>query len=82
MFGPGASLGSYLGYQHYYVETLKLSEIVGKTDNNLMNIAVNFLDFNTSLTRNDIKRLKNKKDYWIGRMKEVENMPKRISFIK
>lgn len=70
----GTSLGTYFGYRHYYIETLKLSEIVGHTDDSLTNIAINFLDFDTGLTRNDITRLKNQKDFWIGRMKEVENI--------
>jgi hypothetical protein len=67
-----ASGGSYYYYHHTYVETLTLSEIVGRSDDNLTNIAVNFLDFDTGLTRNDLKQLKNNKAYWIGRMKEVE----------
>ena len=70
----GAFLGSYFGYQHYYLETLKLSEIVGHTDDGITNIAVNLMDFDTGLTRNDIRRLKSNKDYWIGRMNEVENI--------
>ena len=69
-----ASLGAYFGYQYYYVQTLQLSELVGKTDDSLTNIAVNFLDFDTGLTRNDINRLKRNKDYWIGRMKEIETI--------
>ena len=73
----GSSLGTYFGYQYYYVQTLQLSEIVGKTDNSLTNIAVNFLDFDTGLTRNDIRRLKNNKDYWLDRMKEIENIQDR-----
>lgn len=70
----GASLGAYFGYQYYYVQTLQLSELVGKTDDSLTNIAVNFFDFDTGLTRNDIRRLKNNKDYWLDRMKEIENI--------
>ena len=69
-----ALLTTYFGYQYYYVQTLQLSEVVGKTDNSIANIAINFLDFDTGLTRNDIRRLKNNKDYWIGRMKEVEKI--------
>lgn len=70
----GASLGSYFGYQHYYVETLKLSEIVGHTDDSLTNIAVNFLDFDTGLTRHDLHEIEYSKDYWLKRMKDVESM--------
>lgn len=49
-----------------------LSEIISKTDDNLTNIAVNLFDFDTGLTRHDINHLKNNKDYWIARIKEVE----------
>ena len=69
-----AALSTYFGYQYYCVQTLQLSEVVGHTDNSFANIAINFLDFDTGLTRNDVRRLKNNKDYWIGRMKEVENI--------
>lgn len=68
------SVGSYYYYRYNYVETLMLSEIAGKTDDNLTKIAVNLFDFDTGLTRIDLKRLKNNKDYWIRRMKEVENI--------
>jgi len=66
------SLGSYFTYKHYFVETLNLSEIVGHTDNPLANLALNFMDFDTGLTRNDLRRLKSNKDYWIDRIKEVD----------
>ena len=74
MLASIAALSTYFGYQYYYVQTLPLSEVVGHTDNSFANIAINFLDFDTGLTRNDVRRLKNNKDYWIGRMKEVENI--------
>lgn len=49
-----------------------LSEIVGKTDNAGINIAVNLFDFDTGLTRHEISQLNDRKDYWIARIKEVE----------
>ena len=70
----GASLGSFFGYQHYYVETLKLSEIVGHTDDSLTNIAVNFLDFDTGLTRKDLHKIKSSNEYWLKRKKDVESI--------
>ncbi len=70
----GTSLGSYFGYQHYYVETLKISEIVGTSDDDLTNIAVKLMDFDTGLTRHDIKQLNDKKDYWITRINELEKI--------
>jgi len=70
----GTTLCSYFGYQHYYVETLKLSEIVGHTDDTLTNIAVNFLDYDTGLTRHDLHKIESSKEYWLKRMKDVESM--------
>ena len=65
-------IGAYFSYRYYYVETLNLSEIVGHTDNPLANLAINFMDFDTGLTRNDLIHLKSNKDYWIDRIKEVD----------
>ena len=66
------SVSGYVYYQHNYVETLMLSEIVGKTDNPLINIAIKLGDFDTGLTRHDMKQLSENKDYWIRRIQEVE----------
>jgi len=68
------TLGSYFSYRHYFVKTLTLSEIVGHTDNPLANLAINLMDFDTGLTRNDLRRLKSNKDYWIGRIQEVDTI--------
>ena len=68
----GLSGGGYYYYQHFYVNTLKLSEIVGHSDNPIINIAVSLSDFNTGLTRHDIQQLKTNKDYWIERIKEAD----------
>ena len=68
------TLGSYFGYRHYFLETLTLSEIVGHTDNPIANLALNFMDFDTGLTRHDLRRLKSNKDYWIDRIKEVDSI--------
>lgn len=70
----GASLCSYFGYQFYYVKTLKLSEIVGHTDDTLTNIVVNFLDYDTGLTRHDIRKIESSKEYWLKRMRDVESI--------
>jgi hypothetical protein len=48
------------------------SEVIGKTDNPLANIAISFFDFNTGLTRHDIQHIEKTKGYWIRRIKEVE----------
>lgn len=70
----GTSAGFYYYYQYNYVETLMLSEILGKTDNNMTNIAVNLFDFNTGLTRHDLIQLESKKDYWLKRTSEVDSI--------
>lgn len=68
----GLSIGFYFYYQYYFIKTLMLSEIVKNSNDPFANLVVKIVDFDTGLTRNDIKHLKDKKDYWIGRMKEVE----------
>jgi len=73
LFLVGGTLGgSYYYYHQNYVETLTLNEIVGHTDNPLVNIAINLADFDTGLTRHDIKQLSENKGYWLQRINEVE----------
>lgn len=48
-----------------------LSEVVGHSDNAGINIAVSIADFDTGLTRHDIKHLIDNKDYWLARMQEL-----------
>ena len=66
--------GGYYLYHYYYVKTLMLSEIVGHTDNDIVNFVVNLGDFDTGLTRHDLSNLKSKKNYWLNRIKEVETI--------
>lgn len=68
------SIGSYSYYSYNYVKTLLLSEIVGRTDNASINLAVNLFDFDTELTRHDLNQLKDNKDYWISRIKEIDTI--------
>jgi len=63
--------GGYYYYHRNYVDTLMLSEIVGHSDNDIVNILVNLGDFDTGLTRHDISNLKSNGNYWINRMNEV-----------
>jgi len=70
LFASAITGGGYY-YHHNYVETLMLSEIVGHTDNDIVNILVNLGDFDTGLTRHDISNLKTNGNYWINRMNEV-----------
>jgi hypothetical protein len=68
------SISLFVYYHHNYVSTLMLSEVVGKTENASINLAVNFFDFDTGLTRSDIKHLDNNKDYWISRINELDTI--------
>lgn len=68
------SISLFVYYHHNYVTTLMLSEVVGKTDNPSINLAVKFFDFDTGLTRSDIKHLDKNKDYWISRINELETI--------
>jgi len=63
--------GGYWYYQHEYVETLMLSEIVGESDQPFENLLTDVFDFDTGLTRHDIKQIAKRKDYWKQRMDEV-----------
>lgn len=69
-----ALASSYYYYKYNYISTLMLSEIVGETDNMFANLAINIFDFDTGLTRHDIKQLNDKKDYWITRINELEEI--------
>lgn len=68
-----ATGGVYL-YHYEYMQTLMLSEIVGETDEPLVNIAASVFDFDTGLTRHDLNEIMNSKDYWIERMQYVESI--------
>jgi hypothetical protein len=61
-------------YYYYFVETLTLSDIMGKTNVPMVDIFVNLLDFDTGLTRNDIHNLSQKSGYWNMRMSQVESI--------
>ena len=56
-----------------------LSNLIGKSENKILNIGVKLFDFDTGLTRADISHIKNKVNYWEKRIIEVEsyrNSPK------
>lgn len=74
LIASSLSIGGYFYYQYRYIETLMLSEIIGHSDDPLVNILVNFGDFDTGLTRHDIEVPKEQKDYWLGRIKEVDTI--------
>ena len=68
------AIGGYFYYNHNYVKTLMLSEIVGKPENDFVRLLVNLGDFDTGLTRHDLSQLYSKKDYWLKRINEVDNI--------
>ncbi len=61
-------------YYFYFVETLTLSQIVGKTNAPIVDFVVNVLDFDTGLTRNDIHRLLQNSASWHTRITRVESI--------
>lgn len=63
--------GGFRYYQYEYVETLMLSEIVGKSDKPIENFLTDVFDFDTGLTRHDVEQIGKRKDYWNRRMEEV-----------
>ncbi len=66
--------GGYWYYHREYVETLMLSEIVGKSEQPLENFLTDVFDFDTGLTRHDVKQIRKRKDYWKQRMDEVSEI--------
>ena len=68
------AVGGYYYYHYQYVETLRLSEIVGKTENPLENMLTNMFDFDTGLTRHDLMQIEKRKDYWLQRVNDLERI--------
>lgn len=58
----------------YFFDTLNFSELVGKQQNAKVSIVVNLFDFDTSLTRYDVARLKQRSSYWERRINEVNSI--------
>ena len=57
-----------------YFDTLSFSELVGKQQNAKVSIMVNLFDFDTSLTRHDVTRLRKRSRYWERRIDEVNSI--------
>lgn len=68
-----AALAGY-GYYYYFVQSLSLSDIMGKSNVLSIDIVVNLLDFDTGLTRFDMYSLSQNSDYWDRRIQEVDAM--------
>ena len=59
---------------YFFIDTLTLSEIIGKDVSPKASIFINLFDFDTGLTRYDIYNLKSKSQYWERRMQEVASI--------
>jgi hypothetical protein len=66
--------GGALFYNYYFVRTLMLSEVIGKTDNPKITILCNLFDFNTGLTRYDVNHIEGKAYYWEKRIIRVNSI--------
>ena len=66
-------LAAGTGY-YYFVATLSLTQIVGKTDSSIVNTSLALFDFDTALTRYDIYRLKEKAPYWKTRIDTIQSI--------
>lgn len=59
---------------YYFVDTLSLSQIVGKTNSSIANIGLKIFDFDTGLTRFDISGIKSKSPYWMKQIEEINTI--------
>ncbi len=67
--------GGIFYYYHYnFVETLRLSEIIGNTGNPIEDMLTDVFDFDTGLTRHDLKQIEKRKDYWMKRVGELDQI--------
>jgi hypothetical protein len=69
-------------YWYYFEDTLMLTEIIKEPENPRATIFLNLMDFDTGLTRYDIRNLASKSRHWEARIKEVEAIrdPQRRAF--
>ena len=66
--------GAY-GYYYYFVQTLRLSDIVGPLNSPAVSFLAKLVDFDTGLTRYDLHRLSEKAPYWNQQIQRIEAMP-------
>ncbi len=59
---------------YIFIDTLSISQLVGKTNSPTATIIINLFDFDTGLTRYDIYNLKARAPYWEKRMKQVASI--------
>ena len=56
---------------YVFLDTLMVSEIVGRDTDTLETILITIFDFDTGLSRYDVYRLKSKETYWLELMSEL-----------
>jgi len=56
---------------YYYIDTLTLSEITGQSENATVDILINLFDFDTGITRHEMRQLSQKADGWNQRMNDI-----------
>lgn len=61
-------------YYYFFIETLSVSQLIGKTSNPQASIFINLFDFDTGLTRYDIYHINCKNNYWNSRIREINSM--------
>lgn len=66
--------GGLVFYNYYFVRTLMLSEVIGKTDNPQITMLINLFDFNTGLTRYDVNRMEGKANHWEKRIRKINSI--------
>jgi hypothetical protein len=64
-------IGVVYSIWYYYIDTLSMSEIVGQSDNAKVDILINLFDFDTGITRHEMRQLSQKADGWNQRMSEI-----------
>ena len=61
-------------YWYFFVDTLTLSEVIGEDVDSKAGIFMNLFDFDTDLTRYDVRNLKSKAPYWEKRFREIDSL--------
>lgn len=59
---------------YFFIDTLTLSEVIGKDVDSKAGIFINLFDFDTDLTRYDVHNLKSKAPYWEKRFREIDSL--------
>ena len=65
--------GAWICY-YQFIDTLLLSEIVEESGHPVENSIASVFDFDTGLSRHDVKQLKQKCGYWKSRLDDVNDI--------